>query len=632
MHVGTDPETIDLTPGTTTGALYDGMTADGSSVYFTTSDPLATASDQDTDTSADIFRADVSSGSAALTRVSVGNGGAGNSDACDPVPNATDEHWNAVSGGAADCGAVAIGGGGGVASDSRGRSTSSAPSSSTAAAMARPDAPNLYVDRARLGAALRRHPRVEPDGTATRRPNTTPTTTASARRRTRSSSPSTRPGGPSDGDIYVADNGSAARRPQVRPGRQPDHELGRQRRTRRVDDGEGACSDRSRGVAVGPDGKLYVGVLELLQRRRRALRVRRRRQLLSEHGVEGAIQPFGISVDGAGNVFYVGYYEVVERFDGVNSTEVSGLTEGQFGEPIAKSGLAVDPNSGDLYVGIGGESMAKFSFDGLGRVIQNGPPCNSRCIPTATFGADDVSGASGHGGRSLQRRRLRRRGQQDPALRLHRAPRRRAGHGDRPPQQLEQHRGRRRRLAVYANTKIPGGANVAAFAPLTLAPEPRTDNPAIIDAVNDAGARHTADFQVTPTGDDAAFPSAISLTGYDNGGHSEIFRYDPTSDTIACASCNPTGARAIGDATMAVDGLSLTDDGRVFFNSDDALAPRDLDNRQDAYEWNGEDAAADLDRGQPVRLQPAERQRRRHGRLLLHPRHASSRRTRTGPS
>ena len=26
MHVGTDPETIDLTPGTTTGALYDGMT------------------------------------------------------------------------------------------------------------------------------------------------------------------------------------------------------------------------------------------------------------------------------------------------------------------------------------------------------------------------------------------------------------------------------------------------------------------------------------------------------------------------------------------------------------------------------------------------------------------------------
>ena len=39
MHIGTSPETIDLTPGTTTGALFDGMTADGSTVYFTTRDP-----------------------------------------------------------------------------------------------------------------------------------------------------------------------------------------------------------------------------------------------------------------------------------------------------------------------------------------------------------------------------------------------------------------------------------------------------------------------------------------------------------------------------------------------------------------------------------------------------------------
>jgi hypothetical protein len=36
---------------------------------------------------------------------------------------------------------------------------------------------------------------------------------------------------------------------------------------------------------------------------------------------------------------------------------------------------------------------------------------------------------------------------------------------------------------------------------------------------------------------------------------------------------------------MAVNGLSLTDDGRVFFNSTDALVPRDLNEREDAYEW-----------------------------------------------
>ena len=42
-------------------------------------------------------------------------------------------------------------------------------------------------------------------------------------------------------------------------------------------------------------------------------------------------------------------------------------------------------------------------------------------------------------------------------------------------------------------------------------------------------------------------PPAIPITGYDNDGHSEIFRYDAPEDTIACASCNPTGARATGE-------------------------------------------------------------------------------------
>ena len=43
MNVGDSFKTIDLTPGTTHGVLYDGMTADGSKVFFTTVDPLSTA-------------------------------------------------------------------------------------------------------------------------------------------------------------------------------------------------------------------------------------------------------------------------------------------------------------------------------------------------------------------------------------------------------------------------------------------------------------------------------------------------------------------------------------------------------------------------------------------------------------
>ena len=69
MDVGDSIRSIDLTPGVISapggsgfkeGVLFDGMTEDGSRVYFSTKDALSTASNQDTDESADIYRADVS--------------------------------------------------------------------------------------------------------------------------------------------------------------------------------------------------------------------------------------------------------------------------------------------------------------------------------------------------------------------------------------------------------------------------------------------------------------------------------------------------------------------------------------------------------------------------------------------
>ncbi len=61
MNIDDSPSTVDLAPGTTSGVLYDGMSSDGSSVLYTTVDPL-TADDHDN--SADIYRADVSAGGA----------------------------------------------------------------------------------------------------------------------------------------------------------------------------------------------------------------------------------------------------------------------------------------------------------------------------------------------------------------------------------------------------------------------------------------------------------------------------------------------------------------------------------------------------------------------------------------
>ncbi len=72
MHVGANPDSVTVadTPG---GVTYDGMTRDGTSVFFTTADPLA----GDGDSGTDVFRADVGSSSATITRVSTGTGARG---------------------------------------------------------------------------------------------------------------------------------------------------------------------------------------------------------------------------------------------------------------------------------------------------------------------------------------------------------------------------------------------------------------------------------------------------------------------------------------------------------------------------------------------------------------------------
>jgi hypothetical protein len=124
----------------------------------------------------------------------------------------------------------------------------------------------------------------------------------------------------------------------------------------------------------------------------------------------------------------------------------------------------------------------------------------------------------------------------------------------------------------------PGGSpNFVA----TLEPE----NPLVIDAVENSAKHVYGDFQVTPEGRYAAFATAQRLTGFDDGGYSEVFRYDAIGDSIVCVSCNPTNARAVGSSTLPRGGLGLIENGTVFFDSGDAIAPRDLDEKVDAYEY-----------------------------------------------
>jgi hypothetical protein len=106
----------------------------------------------------------------------------------------------------------------------------------------------------------------------------------------------------------------------------------------------------------------------------------------------------------------------------------------------------------------------------------------------------------------------------------------------------------------------------------------------VAHAADDAAGRHTADFQITPSGGFAVFASSRPITGYPTNGHREIYRYDVAADQLRCASCAVTGARAERDASLPAGGSALVDDGRVFFTTQDPLNLRDLNNRTDVYQ------------------------------------------------
>jgi hypothetical protein len=110
---------------------------------------------------------------------------------------------------------------------------------------------------------------------------------------------------------------------------------------------------------------------------------------------------------------------------------------------------------------------------------------------------------------------------------------------------------------------------------------------------------------VNPSGSRLAFMSDASLTGYDNqqaaqgdcngegGSCSEVFVYDAESQALACASCNPTGARPVGPSSVGRPTKSvglyrprnLLEDGVLFFESSDALVPSASDTHNNVYEY-----------------------------------------------
>jgi hypothetical protein len=113
--------------------------------------------------------------------------------------------------------------------------------------------------------------------------------------------------------------------------------------------------------------------------------------------------------------------------------------------------------------------------------------------------------------------------------------------------------------------------------------------------------------RVSADGTHLAFLSAATLTDYDNSGATEAYLYGPPvgggAPVLLCASCNPTGERAQGSASLAgapPNGTSPTpykprvlsaDATRLFFESSDDLVVQDTNSRPDVYQWEAQGAA-----------------------------------------
>jgi hypothetical protein len=118
--------------------------------------------------------------------------------------------------------------------------------------------------------------------------------------------------------------------------------------------------------------------------------------------------------------------------------------------------------------------------------------------------------------------------------------------------------------------------------------------------------------RVSPDGRHIAFATALvsmaQSVGYDNhnpscedgGACLELYLYDYGADHLTCASCDPSGAPPLGDASWATRPPDTTtlgptahlnhpmsaDGQRVFFDTPDPLVTRDTNGKRDVYEYD----------------------------------------------
>jgi hypothetical protein len=99
------------------------------------------------------------------------------------------------------------------------------------------------------------------------------------------------------------------------------------------------------------------------------------------------------------------------------------------------------------------------------------------------------------------------------------------------------------------------------------------------------GSTSVSRIQVSPNGDHMALITRARLTSSLTGGHLEMYSFDPDSGGFLCVSCPTNGQTPAHDVEGSQNGLFMSDDGRTFFSTVDALVPQDTDGLRDSYEF-----------------------------------------------
>ncbi len=566
MHIGTGPDSIPVAD-TADGVLYNGMTDDGTKVFFTSDEHLA----DDADFSPDIFRAAVGTSSATITRVSTGVAGTGNSDDCEPP-----DEWN-VSEGGPNCGALAFAGGAGVAAGD-GTLYFMSPELLAGPSQGIQDEPNVYAVRPGssqpefVGVMDDSH--IKPPPSPPRHPILTSNFGGSH------TGPRDLAVDESTGAVYVVEQYAG--------------------RVSRYDSegnpypftaGSGAGTNKIAGLSTGGGTETTIAVdNDASSPFHDDFYTRENTQTLNlydSNGAQlGAITGFseacGVAVDQATGDVYVGDYGYpgVRKFHPISSStpvtnanyeETTIHTQGMNPCQVAAGGgvvyasqwsqgplrrfpmssfsvsapellgkqvtgqsktMYVEPSTGDVYVAQG-KQIAVYTADeeeelpdrfvGVGKL-------NEESLGVA------VDGTTHH---------------------------------------------------VYATKE----ESIIAFG-YEVVPYRLIDHPGVLHATEQSETHDSSDFQVTPDGNDAVFTSKVQLTERSTDGNAQVYRYDAPDEQIRCVSCTPTNAITKSDAFLTSTGSDIDENGRVYFTSPEQLTLRDTNRRTDAYEWeeasNGE--------------------------------------------